>query len=60
MKTAGQADHGDAEDDQLAQILVEIQEEGQPEETGEEEESEDERTGINLMASDAEDDEEEI
>lgn len=50
---------GETHEDQLAQILVDIHEEGQQAED-EDSEEEDESRGIDLMASDDEEDEEEI
>ena len=53
LKQESPPNRGETHEDQLAQILVDIQEE-----IREEEESEDESRGIDLMASDDEDDEE--
>ena len=62
LKRKSVPSRGGTEDDQLAQILVDIQEghreSGKDENSGEE--SEDDSRGIDLMASDDEDDEEEM
>ena len=58
LKTARQADNSKTEEDQLAQILVDIQEESESQ--AETRQEEDERRGIDLMVSDDEDNEEEI
>ena len=64
LKQASVPSRGVTEDDQLAQILIDIQEESQHIESEEnensEEESEDDSRGIDLMAGDNEEDEEEI
>ena len=59
LKTARDPEKRETDEDRLAQMLVELQE-GNEQETETGKENEDERRGIDLMASDDEGDEEEI